>query len=69
MDEVRGSVSPEMVDLVNRSDLDLICKVKVVVTEDLDSGTHQGSIALLVNFLQFNLHPFTIIYQVTEYID
>ena len=43
-------------------------EVKVVITEDLDSGTHQGSIALLVNFLRFNLHPSTTIHQVTAYI-
>src|SRR5260221_14197343 len=40
----------------------------MVITEDPDSDSHQSPIALLVNFLPFNLHPSTAIHQVTEYI-
>src|SRR5260221_14589826 len=40
----------------------------MVITEDPDSDSHQSPIALLVNFLPFNLHPSTAVHQVTEYI-
>jgi len=40
----------------------------MVITEDLDSDSHQSPIAFPVNFLLFNLHPSNAIHQVTEYI-
>lgn len=43
-------------------------EVKVVITEDLDSSSHQRLIALPVNFFPFSLHPSTAIHQVTEYV-
>ena len=40
----------------------------MVITEDLDSSSHQRLIALPVNFFPFSLHPSTAIHQVTEYV-
>jgi hypothetical protein len=40
----------------------------MAIMKDPDGDSYQSPVALPVNFLSFNLHPSTAIYQVTEYI-